>query len=51
MDILDIVALSGLEWVYDKVEDRHGRAAAWLVTLTLAAAMLAAIVAVVMAVI
>jgi Na+/melibiose symporter-like transporter len=30
--MLDILALTGLEWLYDRVEDRYGRAAAWLVT-------------------
>ena len=30
--MLDIFALSGLEWLYDRVEGRYGRAAAWLVT-------------------
>ena len=45
MDMLDIFALSGLEWVHDKVEDRFGRAAAWLVTTALIAAILGAVVA------
>jgi hypothetical protein len=44
MDMLDIVALLGLEWVFDKVEDRYGRAAAWIVTTGLAVAFLGAIV-------
>jgi Na+/melibiose symporter-like transporter len=30
--MLDFVAVAGLEWLYDRVEDRYGRAAAWLVT-------------------
>jgi hypothetical protein len=34
---LDILALTGLEWVYDKVDDRYGTAAAWLVTIVLTA--------------
>ena len=46
MDMLDIVALSGLEWVYDKVDDRYGRAAAWVVTTVLAFSVLAAMVTV-----
>jgi hypothetical protein len=47
MDVtgLDIVALSGLEWVFDKVEDRYGLAAAWLVSGALAATFLGGIVA------
>ena len=48
--MLDKVALCGLEWVYDKVEERYGRLAAWLVTISLAGAMLAVIVAVIVAV-
>ena len=44
--MLDIFALSGLEWVYDRVEDRFGRAAAWVVTITLALAILGIAVAV-----
>jgi hypothetical protein len=46
MDMLDIVAESGLEWIYDKVERRYGRAAAWLATLALAAAIVAIFVTV-----
>ena len=44
--MLDIFAVSGLEWVYDKMEDRYGRAATWLVTAGLAGIILAAIVAI-----
>ena len=44
--MLDIFAVSGLEWVYDKIEDRYGCAAAWLVTPGLAGIILAAIVAI-----
>lgn len=36
MDLADIMALMGLEWVYDVVEDRWGRTAAALVTISLA---------------
>jgi hypothetical protein len=50
MEMMDIVAWCGLEWVYDKVEHRYGRAAAWLVTLTLGVAFLAACVAVLVAI-
>lgn len=28
--MLDIVALTGLEWLYDTVEDRYGTLAAWI---------------------
>jgi hypothetical protein len=38
--MLDIFALSGLEWVYDRVADRHGRVVAWTVTVTLGLAIL-----------
>ena len=31
MDMLDLVAWMGLEWLYDSVEDRYGRAVAWLI--------------------
>jgi hypothetical protein len=48
--MMDIVALAGLEWVFDKVEDRYGLAAAWVVTTALALAFLSAIVAVLIAV-
>ena len=44
--MLDIFALSALEWVYDGVEDRCGRAAAWVGTITLALAILGIAVAV-----
>jgi len=46
MDMLDGLALCGLDWVYDKVEDRYGRAAAWIVTTVLAFSILAAMVTV-----
>lgn len=39
VDKLDIFALSGLEWGYDRVEDRFGRVAAWVVTMALALAV------------
>ena len=48
MDMMDSFALLGLGWIYDKVEDRYGRAAALIVTWTLAIGILAAIVAVIM---
>jgi Na+/melibiose symporter-like transporter len=30
--MFDIVALAGLDWLYDRIEDRYGRGAAWLIT-------------------
>ena len=42
---MDLVAQLGLEWIYDKVEDRFGRLAAWLATIGLAALILAAFIA------
>ena len=48
--MLDIVALCGLEWLYDTVEERYGTVAAWLATIGLAALILGAVVAVVIAV-
>ena len=50
METFDIFALSGLEWVYDRVERRHGRAVAFLVTLTLAVVIVASLVAVLIAI-
>jgi hypothetical protein len=38
--MLDVFAIFGLDWIYDKVEDRYGRAAAWIVTATLAVAIM-----------
>ena len=50
MDLmLDVVALCGLEWVYDKVAERNGTAA-WLATIALAAITLGAIIAVLIAI-
>ena len=45
MDMADIGILAGLEWIYDRVEERFGKLAAWLVTLGLTSAIFAAIVA------
>ena len=42
--MLDIFAESGLEWVFDRVERRYGRAAAWIATLALAGAIVAIVV-------
>jgi hypothetical protein len=47
---LDVVALCGLEWLYDKVEERHGTIAAWLITIALAAIILGAVIAVIIAI-
>ena len=49
MDMLDVVALCGLEWAYDKVEERYGTAAAWVVTIAVAALMGGALIAVILA--
>lgn len=48
--MLDIFALSGLEWVYDRVENRFGRITAWVVTMALALAVLGTAAAVLIAV-
>ena len=48
--MLDVFALSGLEWLYDRVDDRFGRVAAWVVTMVLALALLGIAVAVLIAV-
>ena len=45
MDMADIGILAGLEWIYDRVEERFGKLAAWAVTLGLTAAIVAVIVA------
>jgi hypothetical protein len=48
--MLDIFALSGLEWVYERVKGRFGRVAAWIVTMALVLAVLAIAAAVLLAV-
>jgi Na+/proline symporter len=35
MDMLDVFAVFGLEWVTDKIEDRYGRTVAWCATLVI----------------
>jgi hypothetical protein len=45
MDNLDLVAQLGLEWISEKVEERFGRLAAWVVTLVLGLLILAAFIA------
>ena len=50
MDTLDFFALSGLEWIYEKLEDRFGRAVAWVGTLVLALTLLGVGVAVLVAI-
>jgi hypothetical protein len=45
MDMADIGIFAVLEWIYDRVEQRFGKLAAWVVTLSLTAAIVAAIVA------
>ena len=44
MDMADILALIGLEWLYDVVEARWGRGAAALVTIGLAIVFIGALV-------
>ena len=44
MDMLDLFAESGLEWVYDRVEERYGRVVGWVVTMTLGIVMVAALI-------
>ena len=40
----DVILIGMLGWVYDKLEDRFGRAVAWIGTFLLSIASLAAIV-------
>ncbi len=49
MDMMDVVAACGLEWLYDKVEKRYGKAAAWCVTIFLTAVFVAVCVGIVLA--
>ena len=44
--MLDMIAETGLGWVYDRVERRYGRVAAWLASLAFTAAIMAIVVAV-----
>lgn len=48
--MLDILALSGLEWLYERVEDRYGRGAAWAITLTVGLSVIAILVWILIAV-
>jgi hypothetical protein len=50
MEMLDILALTGLDRLYDRVEGRYGRTAAWLVTSATALALIGIIVWVLFAV-
>ena len=43
MEMGDIFAIAGLEWVYDQLEDRFGRRVAWIGTFLLSIASLAAV--------
>jgi predicted PurR-regulated permease PerM len=45
----DVLAVFALEWVYDRVEERYGRTAAWLATMALSLAVLGIAVAVLIA--
>jgi hypothetical protein len=45
MEASDIFLIAALEWVYDKLEDRFGRAVAWVGTFLLSLGSLAAIAA------
>jgi hypothetical protein len=45
MDMSDIAFLAALEWIYDKVDDRFGKLAAWLVMLGLATIVIGLVVA------
>ena len=51
VDNLDIIALCGLGWVYDRVEDRYGQATAFVVTLVLGITILAILVAALVAIV
>ena len=46
LDLADIFALSGLGLLYDKIEARYGRLAAWLVTLAIALGIIATLIAI-----
>jgi hypothetical protein len=45
MEMSDIFFVAALEWIYDKIEDRFGRVAAWIGTILLSVACLGAIAA------
>ena len=47
MDMMDVFALSGLEWIFGKVEHHFGRAIAWFVTVALAALVVTAVIMIV----
>jgi hypothetical protein len=40
---MDWIAWTGLEWLYDEIEERFGVAAAWLVTIVVAGGIVAAV--------
>jgi hypothetical protein len=42
----DEFAFWGLGWIFTKVEDSHGRLAAWLVTLALTLGLVAGLIAI-----
>jgi hypothetical protein len=45
MEMSDIFLIAGLEWIYDKIENRFGRVAAWTGTFLLSVGCLGAIAA------
>ena len=51
VDWMDFFVITGLEWLCDGVAHRFGPAAAWMVTITSALTVVAAVVAVVVAVV
>ena len=48
--MLDLIALFGLEWLSDKIEDRYGRRVAWFFALATSLAVLAILVWILMVV-
>ena len=46
MEMSDIFFVAALEWVHDKLEERFGRAVAWITTFLLSISSLAAIAAI-----
>jgi hypothetical protein len=42
--MLDLLAFTGLDWLYDHIEDRYGRGAAWIVTFAVGLSILGILV-------